>query len=376
TASDIEEVDIVPESHDPQLDSPAEDVVSVMLKRENSLRHSQRNAMRNGSIKIRRHSSARTKKTSEESKKGQRLIEKETVETGKVKFSMYLQYLRSVGWGFTTMFIVVYFIQNVAFLGQNLWLSDWTNDALKYPNGSSYPAHIRDMRIGVFGALGVAQGLLVFIGALIQANGAIRASRILHSRLLSNILRAPMMFFDTTPSGRVVNRFAKDVLTVDEMIPASFRSWVLCLFGVLGTLFVICLATPLFTAIIVPLAVVYYFVQRFYVATSRQLRRLDSVSRSPIYSHFGETVAGLSVIRAYGHQERFLEYNKVTIDNNLKSVYPWIVSNRWLAIRLESLGNLVVFFSALFAVISRDSLDSGLVGLSISYALNKFDIIC
>ncbi|KAL0177129.1 hypothetical protein M9458_026023, partial [Cirrhinus mrigala] len=109
---------------------------------------------------------------------------------------------------------------------------------------------------------------------------------------------------------------------------------------------------------------------RFYVATSRQLRRLDSVSRSPIYSHFGETVSGLSVIRAYGHQQRFLKQNEDTIDQNLKSVYPWIVSNRWLAMRLESLGNLVVFFAALFAVISRDSLNSGLVGLSISYALN------
>lgn len=69
-------------------------------------------------------------------------------------------------------------------------------------------------------------------------------------------------------------------------------------------------------------------VQRFYVATSRQLRRLDSVSRSPIYSHFSETVSGLSVIRAYGHQERFLKHNEITIDGNLKSVYPWIVSNR------------------------------------------------
>ncbi|MCI4394913.1 hypothetical protein PGIGA_G00174300 [Pangasianodon gigas] len=370
SVSDIEEVDIVPESQEPQPDSPVEDVVSVTLKRENSLRHSQRHAMRNGSIKVRRNSSARPKKAAEESKKGQRLIEKETMETGKVKFSVYLQYLRSVGWGFTTMFITVYFIQNVAFIGQNLWLSDWTNDAMKYPNGSSYPAHIRDMRIGVFGALGVAQGFLVFLGTLLLADGTIRASRILHTRLLSNILRAPMLFFDTTPSGRVVNRFAKDMLTLDEMIPMSFRSWILCLFGVLGTLFVICLATPLFTAVMVPLGVVYYFVQRFYVATSRQLRRLDSVSRSPIYSHFGETVAGLSVIRAYRHQERFLEHNKVTIDNNLKSIYPWIVSNRWLAIRLEFLGNLVVFFSALFAVISRDSLDSGLVGLSISYALN------
>lgn len=74
---------------------------------------------------------------------------------------------------------------------------------------------------------------------------------------------------------------------------------------------------------------VFVVIQRFYVATSRQLRRLDSVSRSPIYSHFGETVSGLSVIRAYRHQDRFLKHNEVTIDENLKSVYPWIVSNRY-----------------------------------------------
>ncbi|XP_072526726.1 ATP-binding cassette sub-family C member 2-like [Salminus brasiliensis] len=370
SASDTEHMDIVPEGQDPQPDSPLEDVVAVTLRRENSLRHSQRHSQRNGSIRVRRSSTARSRKESDEAKKGQRLIEKEAMETGKVKFSVYLQYLRSMGWVYATTFIVVYFIQNVAFIGQNIWLSDWTNDAVEYPNGSTYPAHIRDMRIGVFGALGVVQGFLVFVGTLLLADGAICASRTLHARLLSNILRVPMLFFDTTPSGRVVNRFAKDMFTVDEMIPMSFRSWVLCLLGVLGTLFVICLATPLFTAIIVPIAVVYYFVQRFYVATSRQLRRLDSVSRSPIYSHFGETVSGLSVIRAYGHQDRFLERNKITIDDNLRSVYPWIVSNRWLAIRLEFLGNLVVFFSALFAVLSRDSLDSGMVGLSISYALN------
>uniref|UniRef100_A0A671T6J6 ATP-binding cassette, sub-family C (CFTR/MRP), member 2 n=1 Tax=Sinocyclocheilus anshuiensis TaxID=1608454 RepID=A0A671T6J6_9TELE len=279
-----------------------------------------------------------------------------------VKFSVYLQYLRSMGWCLVTWSFLFYFIQNVAIIGQNVWLSDWTDDSVEYFN-TTYPNHIRDTRIGVFGALGVAQGFLVFLGTILLADGSISASRTLHTSLLSNILKVPMMFFDTTPSGRIVNRFAK-------MIPMSFRSWILCLLGVLGTLFVICLATPIFTAVVVPMAVIYYFVQRFYVATSRQLRRLDSVSRSPIYSHFGETVSGLSVIRAYGHQQRFLKQNEDTIDQNLKSVYPWIVSNRWLAMRLESLGNLVVFFSALFAVISRDSLNSGLVGLSISYALN------
>uniref|UniRef100_A0A673B896 ATP-binding cassette, sub-family C (CFTR/MRP), member 2 n=1 Tax=Sphaeramia orbicularis TaxID=375764 RepID=A0A673B896_9TELE len=286
-----------------------------------------------------------------------------------VKFSVYLQYLRAMGWGYAVIVFVIYFIQNIAFIGQNLWLSDWTNDAETYFN-VTYPAWKRDTRVGVFGALGVAQGFFVFLGTFLLANASVAASRILHSRLLNNILRSPMVFFDTTPTGRIVNRFAKDIFTVDEAIPQSFRSWLLCLLGVLGTLFVICLATPFFAIIIIPLAFIYWFVQRFYVATSRQLRRLDSVSRSPIYSHFGETVSGLSVIRAYGHQDRFLKHNEITIDENLKTVYPWIVSNRWLAIRLEFVGNLVVFFAALFAVISRDSLSSGLVGLSISYALN------
>uniref|UniRef100_A0A7N8XUW9 ATP-binding cassette, sub-family C (CFTR/MRP), member 2 n=1 Tax=Mastacembelus armatus TaxID=205130 RepID=A0A7N8XUW9_9TELE len=360
---DTADLELIPEREDTQPDSPLEDSVSFTLKRENSIRRSQRHG------RLGKNCSIRTPEGADESKAGQRLIEKETMETGQVKFSVYLQYLRAMGWGYSIMVFVVYFIQNIAFIGQNLWLSDWTNDAVEYSN-KTYPASKRDTRVGVFGALGVAQGLFVFLGTLLMANASVNASCILHSRLLNNILRVPMVFFDTTPIGRVVNRFAKDIFTVDEAIPLSFRSWLLCLLGVLGTLFVICLATPFFTLVILPLALIYYFVQRFYVATSRQLRRLDSVSRSPIYSHFGETVSGLSVIRAYGHQERFLKHNEITIDENLKSVYPWIVSNRWLAIRLEFLGNLVVFFSALFAVISRETLDSGLVGLSISYALN------
>ncbi|XP_067091719.1 canalicular multispecific organic anion transporter 1 [Osmerus mordax] len=363
--AETEQVELEPEGLEAGADSPLEDVVSTSLKRGSSIRRSQHN----GSVRLRKNSSIQKPQNPDETKKGQRLIEKETMETGQVKFSLYIQYLSAMGWVYSSMVFLVYFIQNIAFIGQNLWLSDWTNDAVEYFN-MTYPTWKRDTRVGIFGVLGVAQGCFVFLGTLLLANGSISASRILHSRLLSNILRVPMVFFDTTPSGRVVNRFAKDMFTVDEAIPNSFRSWILCLLGVVGTLFVICLATPFFTIVIIPLAVVYYFVQRFYVATSRQLRRLDSVSRSPIYSHFGETVSGLSVIRAYGHQDRFLQHNEKTIDENLKSVYPWIVSNRWLAIRLEFLGNLVVFFSALFAVISRDSLDSGLVGLSISYALN------
>ncbi|XP_059928734.1 canalicular multispecific organic anion transporter 1 isoform X3 [Gadus macrocephalus] len=363
---EVEEEEEVSGGEDLQADCAPEDVVTGTLKREGSIRRSLRSQ---GSVRLRSNSSSPKKELATDMKKGQRLIEKETMETGQVKFSMYLQYLRAVGWGYSTMMFLMYLVQNVAFIGQNLWLSDWTTDSVDYFN-MTYPASKRDTRVGVFGALGVAQGLFVFLGTLFMAEGSVSASSILHSRLLHTLLRVPMVFFDTTPTGRVVNRFAKDIFTVDEALPQCFRSWILCLLGVVGTLFVICLTTPTFAVVIIPLAVVYYFVQRFYVGTSRQLRRLDSVSRSPIYSHFGETVAGLSVIRAYGHQERFLKHNETTMDENIKSVYPWIVSNRWLAIRLEFLGNLVVFFSALFAVIARKKLDSGLVGLSISYSLN------
>uniref|UniRef100_A0A8B9BLS7 ATP binding cassette subfamily C member 2 n=1 Tax=Anser brachyrhynchus TaxID=132585 RepID=A0A8B9BLS7_9AVES len=288
------------------------------------------------------------------------------LEIVKVKFSMYLRYLRAVGLGYSFWVAMGYVGQYVAYVGTNLWLSAWTDDAERYQN-QTYPVQQRDLRIGVFGALGVSQGAGLSQRVSVEH---LDASRIMHQRLLSNILRVPMSFFDTTPTGRIVNRFAKDIFTVDETIPMSFRSWLSCFMAIISTLLMISLATPFFTIIVIPLGIFYYFVLRFYISTSRQLRRLDSVTRSPIYSHFGETVSGLSVIRAYGHQQRFLKQNESTMDINQKSVYSWIVSNRWLAIRLEFVGSLVVFFSALLAVISKGTLDGGIVGLSISSALN------
>uniref|UniRef100_A0A3B3VBR8 ABC-type glutathione-S-conjugate transporter n=1 Tax=Poecilia latipinna TaxID=48699 RepID=A0A3B3VBR8_9TELE len=291
---------------------------------------------------------------------------KEKSINSRVKFSVWLQYVQAMGWGYAFWALFIYVMQNVAFIGQNLWLSDWTNDAVEYYN-QTYSPKKRDTRVGVFGALGMAQGLFVFLGTLLLTNAAVNASRLLHSRLLNNVLRVPMVFFDTTPLGRILNRFAKDIFTIDEIIPHLFSSWIIHLLGIVGTIVFLCLSTPLFIIVIIPLAVIYFFVQRFYIPTSRQLRRLESVARSPIYSHFGETMSGLSVIRAYNHQERFMKHNEVTIDENLKTIYSRII---WLAVRLQFLGNLVVFFAAVFAVISRNSIDSSLVGLSISYALN------
>lgn len=122
-------------------------------------------------------------------------------------------------------------------------------------------------------------------------------------------------------------------------------------------------------AVIVPLAVLYYLIQNFYVATSRQLKRIESITRSPIYSHFGETITGQSTIRAYGAQQRFIEDSVKRVDFNQLCSYPAIIAARWLAVRLEVIGGFVIFFAALFAVLNRDGVAGENVGLSITYAL-------
>lgn len=113
----------------------------------------------------------------------------------------------------------------------------------------------------------------------------------------------------------------------------------------------------------------FYFLQKFYVSTARQVKRLESISRSPIYSHFGETVSGATTIRAYAKSQSFIATNEKKIDENQVCYYPTFVSSRWLAVRLETIGNILILFAALFAVTARDVMDPGLVGLSLSYAL-------
>ena len=135
---------------------------------------------------------------------------------------------------------------------------------------------------------------------------------------------------------------------------------------------VISAGTPIFVTVILPLGALYLYIQRYYLRTSRELKRLDSVSRSPIYAHFQESLSGMSTIRAYNQQKRFELENEWRVDANLRAYYPSISANRWLAVRLEFLGSVIILAAAGFAIISvasHSGLKAGTVGLSMSYAL-------
>nr|XP_028561207.1 multidrug resistance-associated protein 1-like isoform X1 [Podarcis muralis] len=312
---------------------------------------------------LKQNSTAELQKTPEE-KGAWKLTEADTAKTGKVKPAVYWEYMKAIGLCITFMSIFLFLCNHIASLASNYWLSLWTDDPVI--NGTQQHT---DLRLGVYGALGTSQGIAVFGYSMAVSIGGIFASRRLHVNLLHNILRCPMSFFERTPSGNLVNRFSKEIDTIDSIIPQVIKMFMGSMFNVIGACIIILLATPVAAVVIPPLGFIYFFVQRFYVATSRQLKRLESVSRSPVYSHFNETLLGVSVIRAFEEQKRFIKQSDVKVDENQKAYYPSIVANRWLAVRLEYVGNFIVLFASLFAVIARNSLSPGLVGLSISYSL-------
>ncbi|XP_032125531.1 multidrug resistance-associated protein 1 isoform X4 [Sapajus apella] len=317
-----------------------------------------------GDISRCHNSTAELQKAEAKQEETWKLMEADKAQTGQVKLSVYWDYMKAIGLFVSFLSIFLFMCNHVASLASNYWLSLWTDDPIV--NGTQEHTKVR---LSVYGALGISQGIAVFGYSMAVSIGGIFASRRLHLNLLDNVLRSPMSFFERTPSGNLVNRFSKELDTVDSMIPQVIKMFMGSLFNVIGACIIILLATPIAAVIIPPLGLIYFFVQRFYVATSRQLKRLESVSRSPVYSHFNETLLGVSVIRAFEEQERFIRQSDLKVDENQKAYYPSIVANRWLAVRLECVGNCIVLFAALFAVISRHSLSAGLVGLSVSYSL-------
>ncbi|KAF5915974.1 hypothetical protein HPG69_003047 [Diceros bicornis minor] len=299
-----------------------------------------------------------------EAKASGALVQEEKMETGTVKLSVFWDYAKAMGLCTTLVVCLLYAGQSAASIGANVWLSAWTNEAMVEGRQNN-----TSLRLGVYAALGILQGLLVLLAAVTMVVGSVQAGRLLHQALLHNKMRSPQSFFDTTPSGRILNRFSKDIYVIDEALSPTILMLLGSFFNSLSILVVVMTSTPLFAVVILPLAVLYILVQRFYAATSRQLKRLESVSRSPIYSHFSETVTGTSVIRAYGRSQDFQAINDAKVDKNQRSCYVDIASNRWLGIHVEFTGNCIVLFAALFAVIGRSSLSPGLVGLSVSYAL-------
>ena len=294
-----------------------------------------------------------------------KLIKEETSETGRVKLKVFLSYFKSLGYVFTIICVSLICLQESLHLIGNVWLANWSDDNVVIEREEQDVSYY----LLVYGLIGVAEMILKFGNEAVYFYKCATASEIIHKNLLNNIMRCPMNFFDTNPTGRILNRFTSDLDTIDQNIPPEILDFTTCLIECVVIILLICVTTPAFIIVIIPLMGLYFFIQRIYIASSRQLKRLYSISKSPIYSHFSETINGAQTVRAYGHQPRFILESQKRVATNVNSVFLNFMSNRWLGMRLEMIGNLVIFFAAMFAMLARDSLSPGQAGLSITSSL-------
>ena len=221
----------------------------------------------------------------------------------------------------------------------------------------------------VYAVLGIFYILISLIREGYIFWGSLRASKSLHGKLLTAVTRAKMQFFDTTPLGQLMNRFSKDVEAIDQDVSPVAVGVLGCLASLISIVVLISVITPGFLIAGFFISLVYWAIGSFYLRSSRDLKRLESVQRSPIYQQFGETLSGVVTIRAYGDERRFIRDNQIRVDtHNRPFIYLW-ATNRWLALRVDFAGALVAFFAGVFVILSIDTIDAGSAGLSLTYAV-------
>eukprot|EP01083_Nonionella_stella_P190772 706437_1 len=192
----------------------------------------------------------------------------------------------------------------------------------------------------------------------------LKASKFLHEKLLDKMLKSPMSFFDTTPIGRIINRFSRDIYAIDSAIPSSYQSALRITIGLMATAIGVCVVTPWFALSMLPLSILYWYLQRYFIAASRELRRLSTLMNSPIYSNFSESISGVDLICAFNKGELFSNKNRTMVDLDHQAYYPSVAGNRWLAIRLEFIGNSLIGLAALFCAITQPQ--AGYIGVALS----------
>uniref|UniRef100_A0A8C4WBK3 ATP binding cassette subfamily C member 8 n=1 Tax=Gopherus evgoodei TaxID=1825980 RepID=A0A8C4WBK3_9SAUR len=273
------------------------------------------------------------------------------------------KYLSSAGILLLPLLVLSQLLKHTVMVAIDYWLAKWTSDVISEFNHSRYSR--------VFSILCCLGIILCLVTSIAVEWTGLKVAKKLHYCLLNKIILAPMRFFETTPLGSILNRFSADCNTIDQHIPATLeclsRSTLLCV----SALAVISYVTPMFLIALLPLAIICYFIQKYFRVASRDLQQLDDSTQLPLLCHFSETVEGLTTIRAFRYEGRFrqklLEY---TDSNNIASLFL-TAANRWLEVRMEYIGACVVLIAAVTSITKSlyNQLSSGLVGLGLTYAL-------
>ncbi|XP_053304504.1 ATP-binding cassette sub-family C member 8 isoform X2 [Spea bombifrons] len=286
------------------------------------------------------------------------------------------KYLSSAGFLLLPLLVFSQFLKHSVMVAIDFWLAKWTSDAIGNASATNC-VRGQDCRFDhssysmVFSILSCFGIIMCLASSIAVEWTGLRVAKKLHTSLLNAIILAPMRFFETTPLGSILNRFSADFNTIDQHMPATLeclsRSTLLCV----SALAVISFVTPIFMISLVPLAIICYFIQKYFRVASRDLQQLEDSTQLPLLSHFSETVEGLTTIRAFRYEGRFQQkLLELTDSNNIASLFL-TAANRWLEVRMEYIGACVVLVAAVASIMDSlaNELSPGLVGLGLIYAL-------
>ncbi|KAJ0081449.1 hypothetical protein Patl1_11238 [Pistacia atlantica] len=298
------------------------------------------------------------------------LIKQEERETGIVSWNVLMRYKNALGGLWVLMILFTFYLSTeVLRISSSTWLSVWTDQSTSQTYHPTY-------YILIYALLGFGQVCDCDASELLLVDHfKSSAARRLHDGMLNAILRAPMLFFYTNPTGHVINRFAKDLGDIDRNVANFVNMFVGQVWQLLSTFVLIGIVSTISLWAIMPLLILFYAAYLYYQSTSREVKRLDSITRSPVYEEFGGALTGLSSIRAYKAYDRMAYINVKSMDNNIRFTLANTSLNRWLIIQLESLGGLMIWLTATFAVLQNGNSGNqaayaSTMGLLLSYTLN------
>ncbi|KZV87123.1 multidrug resistance-associated ABC transporter [Exidia glandulosa HHB12029] len=298
-----------------------------------------------------------------ERKAPRKFIEEEKRAVGRIGSAVWQWYIYACGGkGYWALFLASMIAAALVPVFENGWIRVWSGSVQHGTSRS--PAWY----VGVYASITVSGLLLTTWRWFVLYHGSLEASRVLYKRLLERVLFARIRFHDTINRGRLLNRFGKDFEGIDSNLSDNFGRSIINALSVTTT---VCSVTYVgglpFGVAAAAVGVIYWNVAKIYGQTSRDMRRLDSVTRSPLYSIYGETISGVGVIRAFGAGSKFLRDMLRCVDTNMNP-YFWMWSvNRWLSVRFNLLSSIVVGVTGV-TVMLTPGVDAALAGFALAFA--------